>query len=146
MSTKAASYDWRTRLTTNERSDTGSPLVVGTWISAAHVVSLIVEGWSWSDVLRTHPELDEDDIRACLAFTVEHDEPTPVPEPVPAPTLTPAAILASATQAHDLGQPEVAALLTCAAIFLRNNPRVTVELAEVAGMARAYAEAASKPA
>jgi uncharacterized protein (DUF433 family) len=39
-------------------------------VTAAHVVKLIIDGWHWSDILRTHPEIDEDDIRACLAHEV----------------------------------------------------------------------------
>jgi len=52
-------------------SDT-SPVVRDTWVTAAHVVSLVVDGWTWSDILRTHPEITENDLRACLAYTVEH--------------------------------------------------------------------------
>jgi uncharacterized protein (DUF433 family) len=39
----------------------------------SHVVSLIVDGWTWSNILRTHPELTEEDIRTCLAYTVAED-------------------------------------------------------------------------
>jgi uncharacterized protein (DUF433 family) len=46
------------------------PVVKGTFVTVSHVISLIVDGWHWSDILRTHPELDEDDIRACLTHTV----------------------------------------------------------------------------
>lgn len=53
-------------------SDT-SPVVKGTWVTVHHIVQMIVEGWTWSDVLRTHPELTEDDLRAALAFTVAAD-------------------------------------------------------------------------
>lgn len=46
-----------------------SPVIKGTWVTVAHLISLIVDGWSWSNILRTHPELTEDDIRAALAYT-----------------------------------------------------------------------------
>jgi uncharacterized protein (DUF433 family) len=45
-----------------------SPVVRGTWISVNHVVSLIADGWTYSDILRAHPELVEADIRACLHY------------------------------------------------------------------------------
>ena len=64
---------WRDRLAFDDKVSDASPVVKGTWVTAGHVVSLIVDGWSWSDVLRTHPELNEDDVRACLAYTVDTD-------------------------------------------------------------------------
>ncbi len=64
---------WEDRLAIDENISDSSPVVKGTWVTVNHVVSLIVDGWNWSDVLRTHPELIEDDIRACLAYTVEQD-------------------------------------------------------------------------
>ena len=50
-----------------------SPVVKGTWVTVSEVVSLIVAGWTWSDILRTHPEITEDDLRACLAYTIEQN-------------------------------------------------------------------------
>ena len=49
-------------------------MIKGTWVTVSQVVSLIVDGWTWSDILRTHPELTEDDIRTCLAYTVAEEE------------------------------------------------------------------------
>ena len=40
---------------------------------SSHVVSLIVNGQTWADILRSHPELTEDDIRVCVAFAVAQD-------------------------------------------------------------------------
>jgi uncharacterized protein (DUF433 family) len=50
-----------------------SPVVKGTRVTAGHVVSLIVDGWAWSDVLRAHPELTSDDVRACLEWATDND-------------------------------------------------------------------------
>ena len=66
---------WRDRLVFDPEVSTRSPVVKGTWITVNHVVSLIVDGWAWADILKTHPELTEDDIRACVAYTVEEDGP-----------------------------------------------------------------------
>ena len=73
---KAAVEDprWRDRLSWEPTISEVSPVVRGTWITVGQVVSRIVDGWSWADILRAHPELCEDDIRACLSFTVEEDE------------------------------------------------------------------------
>ena len=50
-----------------------SPIVRGTWVTVQHVVSLIRDDWTWGDILRCHPELTEDDLRACLAYSIEED-------------------------------------------------------------------------
>jgi uncharacterized protein (DUF433 family) len=71
--TDAPPSGWATRLTIDANVSDSSPVVSGTWVTVDHVVTLIVDGWSWSDILRTHPELTEDDVRACLAYTVEKD-------------------------------------------------------------------------
>jgi uncharacterized protein (DUF433 family) len=64
---------WRDRLVFDfDVSDT-SPVVKGTWITVGHVVSLIVDGWAWSDILRSHPELTEEDIRTCVAFAMAEE-------------------------------------------------------------------------
>lgn len=62
------------RLVFDPNISTSSPVVRGTWVTAGQVVSLIVDNWTWADILRTHPELREDDIRACLAYTLEQEE------------------------------------------------------------------------
>ena len=64
---------WQDRLVFDFDVSDASPVVKGTWVTVGHVVSLIVDGWSWSDVLRTHPELTEDDVRTCLAYTIDQD-------------------------------------------------------------------------
>ncbi|GAC1466655.1 MAG: hypothetical protein NVSMB9_07440 [Isosphaeraceae bacterium] len=64
---------WTGRLIFDFNVSDTSPVVKGTWVTVGHVVSLIVDGWSWSDILRSHPELTEDDIRACLSYNVEQD-------------------------------------------------------------------------
>lgn len=65
---------WRTRLMFDPDVSDLSPVVRGTWITASHLVTLIVDGWSWADILRAHPELTEEDIRACVCYTIEQEE------------------------------------------------------------------------
>jgi uncharacterized protein (DUF433 family) len=65
--------DWQGRLVFDFNVSESSPVVKGTWVTVSHVVSLIVDGWTWGDILRTHPELTEDDLRACLSYTVAQD-------------------------------------------------------------------------
>jgi uncharacterized protein (DUF433 family) len=66
--------DWRTRLVLDPEISDVSPVVKGTWVSVGHVVSLVVDGWTWADILRAHPELTEEDVRACLAYTIHEEE------------------------------------------------------------------------
>jgi len=64
---------WRDRLVFDFEVSETSPVVKGTWITVGHVVSLIVDGWAWSDILRSHPELTEDDIRTCVAYAIAEE-------------------------------------------------------------------------
>ena len=64
---------WRDRLILDPDVSPRSPVVKGTWVTAAHVVTLVVDGWSWADILRAHPELCEADIRACLTYSIEEE-------------------------------------------------------------------------
>ena len=68
-----ASPRWQDRLVFDFNVSETSPVVKGTWITVRHVVSLIVDGYRWSDILRDHPELTEEDIRTCLAYTIDQD-------------------------------------------------------------------------
>ena len=65
---------WRDRLIFDPEVSNTSPVVRGTWITVSQVVSKVVDGWSWSEILRDFPELIEDDVRACLAYAVEQDD------------------------------------------------------------------------
>jgi uncharacterized protein (DUF433 family) len=64
---------WANRLAFDPTISDRSPVVRGTWVTVAEVVSMVVDGWSWAEILRTHPELDEDDLRACLTYSVEEE-------------------------------------------------------------------------
>ena len=64
---------WQDQLIFDPNVSETSPVVKGTWVTVSHVVSLVVDGWTWSEILRTHPEITEDDVRTCLAYSVEQD-------------------------------------------------------------------------
>jgi uncharacterized protein (DUF433 family) len=68
-----ASPHWRDRLMFDFEISDRSPVVKGTWVTVSHVVSLIVDGWTWADILRSHPELTEDDIRACVTYAMDEE-------------------------------------------------------------------------
>ncbi|HEV3167665.1 MAG TPA: DUF433 domain-containing protein [Isosphaeraceae bacterium] len=64
---------WRDRLVNDPTVSQESPVVKGTKLTVRQVVSLIVDGQSWDQILKDHPELSEDDVRACLAYAVEEE-------------------------------------------------------------------------
>jgi uncharacterized protein (DUF433 family) len=64
---------WQDRLIFDENVSDESPVIRGTWVTVSQVVSLVVDGFTWADILRTHPELTEDDLRVCLAFAHEQE-------------------------------------------------------------------------
>lgn len=66
---------WQDRLVFDFDVSDIFPVVKGTWITVGHVVSEIVDGQTWADILRSHPELTEDDIRLCVAYTMAEENP-----------------------------------------------------------------------
>lgn len=64
---------WASRLSIDEAVSTHSPVVRGTRVTACRVVSLVVDGHTWSDILKAHPELTEADLRACLDYTLDQE-------------------------------------------------------------------------
>ncbi|MFZ4695766.1 MAG: DUF433 domain-containing protein [Verrucomicrobiia bacterium] len=52
----------------------GRPCVRGMRIRVKDVLELLAHGASWNEILEDHPDLEEDDIRACLEFAAaQHD-------------------------------------------------------------------------
>lgn len=64
---------WRDRLVLDSNISSTSPVVVGTHITVRQIVSLVVDGWSWAAIRTRFPELEEADIRGCLAYCVEEE-------------------------------------------------------------------------
>ena len=46
----------------------GKPIVRGMRISVELIISLLMQGESWDAILDDYPNLERDDIRACLAY------------------------------------------------------------------------------
>ena len=68
---------WQGRLVYDFDVSDHSPVIKGTWITVSHVVTLIIDGSTWADILRSHPELTEDDVRACVAYAIAEDHSQP---------------------------------------------------------------------
>ena len=56
------------RITANPEIFGGKPIIRGMRISVELVLSLLAQGESEEDVLADYPDLERDDIRACLAY------------------------------------------------------------------------------
>ena len=50
-----------------------SPVITGTWITVSQIVTLVVDGYTWADILRSHPELTEEGIRTALSYATQQD-------------------------------------------------------------------------
>lgn len=54
----------------------GKPIVRDMRISVELILSLLTQGEAWDDVLADYPDLETDDIRACIAYAhavIAHD-------------------------------------------------------------------------
>jgi uncharacterized protein (DUF433 family) len=56
------------RITANPAIFGGKPIVRGMRISVELILSLLAQGENWDNILADYPDLEIDDIRACLAY------------------------------------------------------------------------------
>lgn len=64
------------RITANPEIFGGKPIIRGMRISVELILSLLAQGETRDDILHDYPDLDVDDIRACLAYAhavIAHD-------------------------------------------------------------------------
>ena len=62
---------WQDRITTNPSIMTGKPIIAGTRLTVMFILDVLAQGWSVDEILRNYPNLEADDIRACLAYASE---------------------------------------------------------------------------
>lgn len=60
--------DLLSRVTTNPDVFGGKPIIRGMRISVELILSLLAQDESWDDILADYPDLDREDIRACIAY------------------------------------------------------------------------------
>jgi uncharacterized protein (DUF433 family) len=60
--------DWRDRITLNPAVLAGKPTVRGLRISVEHVLRSLSAGIPEGELLAEYPDLEADDLRACLAY------------------------------------------------------------------------------
>ena len=56
------------RITANPAIFGGKPIIRGMRISVELIISLLAQGENWDNILADYPDLEIDDIRACLAY------------------------------------------------------------------------------
>ena len=65
---KLGSMDWQTRIVADPAILVGKPTVKGTRISVELVIGKLAGGWTHEQILEGYPSVQEEDIRACLAY------------------------------------------------------------------------------
>ena len=60
--------DYRDRIVRDPEVRFGKPVIKGTRISVADILEFLAAGDAPSDILTEFPQLNIDDIRACLSF------------------------------------------------------------------------------
>ena len=63
--------DWRDRITSNPSILVGKPAIKGTRISVELILGWLAEGWTHEMILDAYPQITQEDILACLAFTAQ---------------------------------------------------------------------------
>jgi len=57
------------RITVNPNIFGGKPIIRGMRIKVENVLALLEQGMTQEDILDDYPDLENDDIRACIAYT-----------------------------------------------------------------------------
>ncbi len=65
--------NYQDRITIESGKRSGKPCVRGLRITVTDVLEYLASGMSEDEILREFPELERDDIRACLAFAADRE-------------------------------------------------------------------------
>lgn len=63
--------DWRSRIQIDPAVHHGDPCIAGTRVPVAVIVGSMADGDSWETIIRSYPQLTNDDIQAALHFAAE---------------------------------------------------------------------------
>lgn len=70
------SYDFRSRLTTEPGKCGGRPCVRGQRMTVYNVLDYLASGMTIEEVLADFPDLEREDILACLAYAADRERRT----------------------------------------------------------------------
>jgi uncharacterized protein (DUF433 family) len=65
--------DYRELITVDPQTRFGKPIVRGTRIAVGDVLSYLAGGMTEDEILADFPQLQREDIRACLAFAADRE-------------------------------------------------------------------------
>ena len=66
--------DYEQYISINPQIRFGKPCIVGTRIAVVDILQWLASGMSNDEILRDHPELDQQRIRAALAFAAHREQ------------------------------------------------------------------------
>jgi len=64
--------DWTSRIAVDPKICNGKPTIRGLRITAATIIDFLDAGESEAEILRQYPDLEPEDLRACMAFAGKH--------------------------------------------------------------------------
>ncbi|MFN0193895.1 MAG: DUF433 domain-containing protein [Aestuariivirga sp.] len=65
--------DYSKRITIDPKRRSGKPCVRDTRITVSDVLEYLASGMSEAEIISEFPELNQDDIRACLSFAADRE-------------------------------------------------------------------------
>ena len=65
--------DYKQHITINTEVRFGKPTIIGTRITVFDVLNWLANGMTINDIIEDYPELDENQIKACLAYAADRE-------------------------------------------------------------------------
>lgn len=65
--------DYKQYITINSEIRFGKPILIGTRITVFDVLNWLANGLSFNDIIEDFPELNETQIKACLAYAADRE-------------------------------------------------------------------------
>ncbi|MGM0366307.1 MAG: DUF433 domain-containing protein [Actinomycetota bacterium] len=59
---------WQERITFDTKIVAGKPIIKGTRLSVDFILDLIANDWSYEEIIKNYPQIDLQDIKACLEY------------------------------------------------------------------------------
>lgn len=63
--------NWRDYIVSDKEVLVGKPTIKGTRISVEHVISLLAQGWSETQILENYPRLSKESLQAVFTYIQE---------------------------------------------------------------------------
>lgn len=65
--------DYKQHIAINPEVRFGKPTIIGTRITVFDVLNWLANGMTINEIIEDYPELDEDQIKACLAYAADRE-------------------------------------------------------------------------